>query len=46
VPDFHPGNFQNLKRVWEAEQKRKAELKREKVLEEEHRREQSIYEAK
>eukprot|EP00045_Choanoeca_perplexa_P000675 m.15443 g.15443 ORF g.15443 m.15443 type:complete len:399 (-) comp10465_c0_seq2:30-1226(-) len=44
--DFHPGNFYNLKKVWEAQEKAKDDVRRERELQREYEQEQNIHEAR
>eukprot|EP00730_Choanoeca_flexa_P019487 TRINITY_DN9519_c0_g1_i4.p1 TRINITY_DN9519_c0_g1~~TRINITY_DN9519_c0_g1_i4.p1 ORF type:complete len:438 (+),score=95.23 TRINITY_DN9519_c0_g1_i4:60-1373(+) len=44
--DFHPGNFYNLKKVWEAQEKAKADARREKELQREYEQEQNMHETR
>lgn len=43
---FHPANFWNRQRVWKAEEKQRQQEARQKALQYEQQKEQSIYEAK
>lgn len=44
--DFHPANFSNQKRIWEAEQKKAQEEKQQEELREQYLKEQEIYQSK
>ena len=44
--DFHPANFSNQKRIWEAEQKKAQEEKQQEELRQQYLKEQEIYRSK
>ena len=44
--DFHPANFTNQRRIWEAEQKKAQEEKQQEELRQQYMKEQEIYRSK
>ena len=44
--DFHPANYTNQKRIWEAEQKKTQEEKQQEELRQQYLKEQEIYKSK